>query len=391
MNFIYFSPNFPTYGWKFCRYLKENGVNVLGIGDVAYDALEPGLKEALTEYYRVDDLQDYDQVYRATASLIHHHGKIDRIQSNNEFWLITEAKLRTDFNIPGIKYPEIMDHKQKSRMKAFFKQAKVPAAEYCLPETFADGKAFTDKNGFPVVVKPDDGVGACDTYTLRTESEMADFFAQKPDVPYIMENFIDGHVETFDGITDRNGDIVFCASQIYHQSLMDTVVNDDCIAYHSEKTMAEDIRKAGTAIVKAFGIKDTFFHFEFFRTTDKKTGKSKIMALEVNMRPPGGMITEIYEASHDVNIYKVWADTLVKGKPEGDMSQKRYAAYASRKFRFNYLYTHEAILSRYGSHIMEHMPIEGITARAMGDYVYLIYGDTIDEINEIINAVNERV
>ena len=25
MNFLYFSPNFPTYGWKFCRYLKENG------------------------------------------------------------------------------------------------------------------------------------------------------------------------------------------------------------------------------------------------------------------------------------------------------------------------------------------------------------------------------
>lgn len=85
--------------------------------------------------------------------------------------------------------------------------------------------------------------------------------------------------------------------------------------------MAEDIRKAGTAIVKAYGIKDTFFHFEFFRTTDKKTGKTKVMALEVNMRPPGGMITEIYEASHDVNIYKAWADTLIKGRPEGDMTQ----------------------------------------------------------------------
>ena len=391
MNFLYFSPNFPTYGWKFCRYLKENGVNVLGIGDSDYDSLQPELKDALTEYYRVDDLQDYDQVYRATACLIHHHGKIDKIRSNNEFWLITEARLRVDFNIDGIRYPEIMDHKQKSRMKAFFKKAGVDCAEYCLPETFADGKAFTDKHGFPVVVKPDDGVGACDTYTLRNESEMADFFAQKPNVQYIMETFIDGHVETFDGITDRNGDIVFCASQIYHQSLMDTVVNDDCIMYHTEPEMAADIRKAGTAIVKAYGIKDTFFHFEFFRTTDKKTGKTKVMALEVNMRPPGGMITELYEASHDVNIYKVWADTLVKGKPEGDMSQKRFAAYASRKFRFNYLYTHEAILAKYGDHIMEHMPIEGITARAMGDYVYLLYADTPEEINEIIDAINARV
>lgn len=392
MNFVYISPNFPEYGSKFCRYLKENGVNVLGIGDAPYDALLPELQEALTEYYYEPDMMDYDKVYRAVASLVHHHGKIDRIRSNNEFWLITEAKLRNDFNIPGIKYPEIMDHKQKSRMKDFFKKAKVPAAAFALPETFADGKAFTDEHGFPVVVKPDDGVGACDTYTLHNESEMADFFAQKPtEIPYIMEGFIDGHVETFDGITDRNGDIVFCASQIYHQSLMDTVVNDDCIAYHSDKKMAEDIKKAGNAIVKAYDIRDTFFHFEFFRTKDKKTGKSKIMALEVNMRPPGGMITEIYEASHDVNIYKVWADVLVKGYAEGDMSQKRYAAYASRKFRFNYLYTHEAILSRYGNHIMAHMRIDGVTARAMGDYVYLLYADTLDEINEIIDAIDKRV
>ncbi len=391
INFIYFSPNFPTYGWKFCRALKENGVNVLGIGDGDYDSLQPELKDALTEYYRVDNLQDYDQVYRATACLIHHHGKIDRIQSNNEFWLTTEAMLRTDFNIEGVKYPEILDHRQKSRMKSFFKKAQVPFADYCLPQNFVDGKAFTDTHGFPVVVKPDDGVGACDTYTLYTESEMADFFAQKPDIPYIMETFIDGHVETFDGIVNKNGEIVFCASQVYHQSLMDTVVNDDCIMYHSEKNMADDIKTAGYAIVKAYGIKDTFFHFEFFRTTDKKTGQSKIMALEVNMRPPGGMITELYQASHDVNIYKVWADTLIKGKPSTDITQKRYAGYASRKFRFNYVYTHEAILAKYGNNIMEHMPVEGITARAMGDYIYLIYADTLEKTNEIINAINERV
>lgn len=345
----------------------------------------------MTEYYRVDNLQDYDQVYRATACLIHHHGKIDRIQSNNEFWLTTEAMLRTDFNIEGVKYPEILDHRQKSRMKSFFKKAQVPFADYCLPQNFVDGKAFTDTHGFPVVVKPDDGVGACDTYTLYTESEMADFFAQKPDIPYIMETFIDGHVETFDGIVNKNGEIVFCASQVYHQSLMDTVVNDDCIMYHSEKNMADDIKTAGYAIVKAYGIKDTFFHFEFFRTTDKKTGQSKIMALEVNMRPPGGMITELYQASHDVNIYKVWADTLIKGKPSTDITQKRYAGYASRKFRFNYVYTHEAILAKYGNNIMEHMPVEGITARAMGDYIYLIYADTLEKTNEIINAINERV
>ena len=386
MNFVYFSPNFPTYGWKFCHYLKENGVTVLGIGDAPYDGLEPGLKNALTEYYRVENLQDYDQIYRACACLTSHHGKIDRLQSNNEFWLISDAKLRTDFNIEGMKYPDIMDHKQKSRMKKFFEKAGVPVAKWCLPQTFGEAKEFTDKNGFPVVVKPDDGVGACDTYTLHNESEMADFFAQKPDVSYIMEQFVDGHVETFDGVTGHDGGIIFCASQIYHQSLMDTVVNDDCIMYHSEPDMAEDIREAGEKIVRAYGIRDTFFHFEFFRTPD-----NRIVALEVNMRPPGGMITEIYQASHDLDVYKVWADVLVSGRSEQDTRPKRFAGDASRKFRFNYALSHDEIMARHGNRIMEHMPVEGITARAMGDYVYLIYADTRDELMRVIDDINARV
>lgn len=390
MNFLYISPNFPTYGWKFCRYLKENGANVLGIGDTPYEALQPELKEVLTEYYWTPDMTDYDKVFRATACLIWHHGKIDMVRSNNEFWLTTEARLRTDFNIPGIGWPEILDHKQKSRMKAFFKKAGVACADYCLPKTFEEGKAFTDKHGYPVVVKPDDGVGACDTYTLHNDAEQEHFFATKPPVQYIMETYIEGHVETFDGLTNANGDIVFSASQIYHESLMDTVINDDCITYHSEKETAPDIREAGTAVVKAYGIKNMFFHFEFFRTTDKKTGKSKVMALEVNMRPPGGMITEIYEASHDVNIYKAWADTLMKGAPEGDMSQKRYAAFTSRKWRFDYAHSNDEIFEKYGDHIMQAEAITGITARAMGDFYFLLYADTLDKLNEIISFISEK-
>ena len=36
-NFIFISPNFPTNYWQFCRELKKNGLNVLGIGDQPYD------------------------------------------------------------------------------------------------------------------------------------------------------------------------------------------------------------------------------------------------------------------------------------------------------------------------------------------------------------------
>ena len=76
-NFIFISPNFPTNYWQFCRELKKNGLNVLGIGDQPYDELNAELKDSLNEYYKVNNLESEDEVYRAVAFLIYKHGCID--------------------------------------------------------------------------------------------------------------------------------------------------------------------------------------------------------------------------------------------------------------------------------------------------------------------------
>ncbi|MBP3895162.1 MAG: hypothetical protein J6D07_01715 [Mogibacterium sp.] len=58
MNFIFRSPYFPRVYWQFCDRLKGRGVNVLGIGDAPYDSLDDALKNAMTEYYHVDSMED---------------------------------------------------------------------------------------------------------------------------------------------------------------------------------------------------------------------------------------------------------------------------------------------------------------------------------------------
>ncbi len=99
MNFIFLSPNYPDNYWNFCDRLKKNGVNVLGVGDAPYENLPQDLRDSLTEYYRIDSLSDYDQLYRAVAFFSFKYGKIDRIESMNPYWLSQEVLLRTDFNI----------------------------------------------------------------------------------------------------------------------------------------------------------------------------------------------------------------------------------------------------------------------------------------------------
>ena len=67
VNFVYMSPQFPKNFYHFCEGLKNNGVTVLGLGDTPYEELSQELKASLTEYYKVDSLENYDEVYRACA------------------------------------------------------------------------------------------------------------------------------------------------------------------------------------------------------------------------------------------------------------------------------------------------------------------------------------
>ena len=115
MNYIAISPMFPKSYWNFCDRLKQNGVTVLGIGDVAYDQLMDELKQSLTEYYYVKDMKNYDDMMRAVAYFIHKYGRIDWLESNNEYWLEQDAMLRTDFNITsGFQKRQLAGFKLKS-------------------------------------------------------------------------------------------------------------------------------------------------------------------------------------------------------------------------------------------------------------------------------------
>ena len=289
-NVIFISPNFPTNYWQFCKELKHNGMNVLGIGDQPYDELTQNLKDSLNEYYKVDSLENEEQVYRAVAFFIFKHGRIDWLESNNEYWLERDARLRTDFNIAsGFHTDDIPRAKYKSRMKEYYTKAQIPVARYHLVDTLENCQAFIKEVGYPVVTKPDNGVGASHTYKLSNDEELKRFFAEKEDsIPYIMEEFIDAEVNSYDAIIDSKGEPMFETGNVTPNSIMDIVNNSDNSIYYIVKELPEDTKAAGRAAVKSFGVKSRFIHFEFFRLLSDHEGlgkKGDVIALEVNMRP----------------------------------------------------------------------------------------------------------
>jgi hypothetical protein len=387
MNFIFLSPHFPPNYYQFCAHLNNLGVNVLGLADEPYDNLNSYLKHDLKEYFRVSNLHNYNELLRAVGYFTYKYGKIDRIESHNEYWLETEAHLRTDFNIPGINNEQIQKIKRKSLMKGVFVKAGVPVARGKVVHALADAHALIEEIGFPVVAKPDIGVGAARTYKIHSSKELEDFFATKPDVDYILEEFIPGVIMSFDGLTDRDGKLVFYTAHQFSQGIMETVVNDELVSYYSLRKIPEDLESAGRRVLKAFGVRERFFHFEFFR----RHSDDQIVALEVNMRPPGGLTTDMFNYANDIDIYGEWAHVVAHNHFTSEYSRPYHCCYVGRKFNRSYTHSHEEVLQEMGIRLCHHEPISGIFSAALGDYGYLVRSPKLDEIMEMVQFVQETM
>ena len=385
MNFIFLSPYFPNNFYNFCVELKKAGVNVLAIGDTAYDDLRSELKDSLSEYYRVDDMEDYSQVLKACGYFTHKYGKIDRIESHNEHWLETDARLRTDFNVDGLKIDEIESMKYKSKMKEVFNQAGLNTARGKVVDSLAEAEDFTAEVGYPVVVKPDNGVGAAETFKLENHDQMIDFFNKKLDLDYIMEEYIQGKIYTFDGLTDKDGNIVFSSSMLYKGGIMETVNEGLDMYYYIPRELPEDIVEVGIKTAQAFELKERFFHFEYF-----KLDNGKIVALEVNVRPPGGLTLDMFNFANDINIYQAYANLVANGNFDAEISRKYNCFYIGRKNFLNYRHSLEDILNNYGDDIVLHEAISPILAPAIGDYGIILRTKDLERGKKAVKYAIEK-
>ena len=236
MNFIFVSPQFPKTYWNFCDRLKQRGVCVLGIGDTPYDELDDHVKASLVEYYRVDNMENYEEMFRAVAYFSFRYGKIDWIESNNEYWLAQDARLRSDFHITtGYQSEEVWEIRSKSRMKKYYAQAGIPTARWHMVTTQAEGEAFIEKVGYPVIVKAALGGGGKGMRVAETPEEFENSFntAQKEaqmafgDNTMYIEHFVQHprHIE-FQILADEHGNVIHlgerdCSIQRNHQKMIE--------------------------------------------------------------------------------------------------------------------------------------------------------------------------
>lgn len=383
-NFIFISPAFPGNYENFCIALKANGVNVLGIGDTPYDLLSPNLKSTLTEYYRVENMENYEDMFRAVAFLSFRHGKIDWLESNNEYWLEQDARLREDFHITtGLQPKDMSMIKYKSKMKAGYQKAGVPAARYHLVHELKDALAFIKEVGYPVIVKPDCGVGASDTWKIKNEQDLKSFFCNLPSVPYIMEEFVPGEICSYDAIVNSKGNILFETGNISPISIMDCVNEHESIHFYIVDKLAEDLKAYGRACIKAFRVRSRFVHLEFFRLTSDHPylgKKGQVVGLEVNMRPSGGPTPDMINFAYSTNCYQHYADMMVYDRLlHKSKSTPCFCAFVGRWKEVPYIHSHQDIINTFKEQLKMAEELPDVLAHGMGNFMYLAKLETKEE------------
>jgi len=385
LNVVFLSPHFPPNWYRFAVGLREVGANVLGIADVNHEQLHPDLRAALSDYYRVDDLGSYDQLVRALGYFINRHGLIARLDSLNEHWLEVEAALRSDFSIAGINRRTIGAIKRKSLMKKRFLAAGLKPARGRVCRTPGAMAAFIREVGYPVVAKPDIGVGAARTFKLDGDGQLEEYWREKLPVDYIVEEFVAGEIMTYDGLVDRRGEVVFDSTLIYSTGVMESVNEQRDLYYWIPRGVPDDVRAVGQQMARAFDLRERPFHFEVFRTP---TGE--LVPLEVNMRPPGGLTVDMFNFANDFNFYREWANVLVHGRMESQVTRPYACLYVSRRDNRHYALSHADVVRELGPLLVAESRMDSVFSAAIGDHGYVLRHPEVEVLIAAANEVHRR-
>jgi len=384
INFVFLSCHWPPRFRFFVQQLKMRGVSVLGIGDELYENLHVDLKENLQEYYLVSDMENYDELYRCLGHFVHKYGRIQFIESLNEHWLETEARLREDFNVFGGYRPtEMAMYKRKSGMKKVYEGAGLKCAPGFLPSTLEEAVEFATKTGYPLVMKPDNGVGASATYKIKSEEELRQYWDNSGN--QFLEQWVQGTIETYDGICDHEGNTVFYSS-MHYGGLMEVVSGqNESMCFYVNRDVPDDLKEMGDTTLRAFNVRSRFFHCEFFRTTD-----GRLLPLEINLRPPGVITVDVMNYTYRVDLYAEFAK-VVCNQPVAPYKQaEHYGVYTGRRDTWQYCNSHDDVCKKLGNKLELTYTMPSIYSGIMGNQAYVFTSETKEEMKEVVQFIEAR-
>ncbi len=291
--------------------------------------LPPDIRSHIAGHWRVSDALDPRQLTDAARQLESRLGKVTAYVATLEQLQVPLALAREALGIDGLSSSAARNFRDKSRMKDVLRSAGVPCARHALVGDRGAAESFTQRVGFPVVVKPPDGAGGKATFRLDSADDLVTWlqrYPPNPEHPTLFEEFVRGTEHSFDSIV-IGGQPVWHSISRYMPSPLEVLENDWiqwCVLLPRDISGPEfdPIREAGFAAIKALGLGTGLSHMEWFRLAN-----GDIAISEVGARPPGAQISSLLSYAHDIDFYDAWPRLMVFG--EFDPPARRYAAGAA--------------------------------------------------------------
>ncbi|MBA2662848.1 MAG: ATP-grasp domain-containing protein [Bradymonadaceae bacterium] len=315
------------------------------------------LRQRLAAFETATSSLDGAALAAAASRLVARIGPIDRLFGALEQLQLPIAHARDVVGIPGMGVAIVTRFRDKSAMKAALRQAEVPCARYARVTSTADATRFADEVGYPMIIKPIDGLGTRSTWRLENDDELAQALrslAPSPAQPVQCEEFLLGSEHSFETVT-IDGRHIWSSSTNYLPGpleAMNTPWIQYCVVLPRETDTMERFRPVNHAALDALGMITGLSHMELFNRND-----TTVAVNEVGARPPGVNIMPLMSHAHGTDFVRAWIRLMALD--QFDPPQRHHAAGTAflrghgPGTRVIAIHGLDAVLEELGGHVVE--------------------------------------
>jgi hypothetical protein len=328
------APGYPPEMPYFVRGLQDVGARVLGLADSPEAGLPAMTRRALSGHLHVKTLWDDAAVVEAVRAWPPARA-LDRVECLWEPAMLLAARLREALGLPGMTVEETVPFRDKETMKERLDRAGVRTPRHRRATTASQVRAAAEEVGYPLIVKPIAGAGSADTHRVDDAPGLERVLRATAHVPEVsVEEFVEAEEFTFDTIC-AGGRILYWNVSWYRPRPLDQRIDErvspQTIALRDPTAPALASGVAmGPKVLEALGFREGFTHMEWFRRADGEAVFGEIAA-----RAPGARSTEVMNYACDVDVWRAWAEAIVRGRISQPIERKYNAAITFKRARGN--------------------------------------------------------
>jgi len=356
MKVVFLAPSYPPEMQQYTRGLAEVGATVYGVGDQPVRALPAQLKQHLSDYLQVPRLLDEDDVVARVHAWMRGR-QVDRVLANWEVMVLTAARLRERFGVPGMTVDAVRGFRDKQLMKDRVAAAGLRVPRAVRVRTAADAHEGAALMGYPLVLKPISGAGSADTYKIHSDRELDEALAKMRHVEEAsLEEFIEGDEFTFDTVCIRGKPAFANVAQYLPKPLIARTHEWISPVIVTVRDLTQPALAAGQAlgekVLGALGMGDGFTHMEWFK---KPSGE--VVFGEIGCRPGGAHLVDQMNYTCDIDLFREWARAVCWHTFEAPTRRKYNVAIifkrAKGQGRISRITGLQEFLRRHGEHVVE--------------------------------------